>query len=170
MNVGSIPAEFFDGQANLTRGSLKEAGALHLAEILDLMQAHRVPSNIESAAFTATANDEWEDVDVVTLLNAALQNDSIRADEAVQLLCTLEVINGEAAVNNIKYAHGDTPDNDDTVRTFATAAAAGSEFIQGVVLITDGSGQIKFETDDIANVTVKVHLEGFQYVKKTAAS
>jgi len=170
MQVGNIPERHFDGQSNVTRASKKEAADLHLAELLDLMQLHRVPSNVEAAAFTAAANDTWEDVDVVTLLNAALSSDSIRTGEAVMLLCTLEVINGEAAVNNIKYGHGEMPDNDDTVRTFAMAGAVGSEFIQGVWLMTDDDGQIKFETDDTTNVTVKIHLEGFQYIRKSATS
>lgn len=162
MKVGQIPLSYFDGQGNIGRGVFHD-GDVPLAELLALMVPKRVPSNVETAAFTAAANDTWEDYDIVAALNAVMET-PIRSGEAVQLLGTLEFVNGEAAVNNAKYAHGGTPDDDDTVRTFATAAAAGSEFVRGVTLITDGQGNIKIEVDDIANLSFVFHLEAYQYV------
>ena len=169
MKVGAIGTNAFSGHGNLTKGSKKRSDDLHLAELLDLMLVHRVPSNVETAAFTAAANDAWEDYDVITALNAVLTT-PIRTGEAVKLLVTLELVNAEAAVNNVKYGHGGTPDNDDTVRTYAMTGAIGSDFIQGIELITDDSGYIKIETDDITNVTFVVHLEAYEYVKVSASS
>jgi len=168
MKVGAIPTEYFDGQANIGKGVVK-AGNVHLAALMAMLQEHRVPSNVETAAFTAAVNDTWEDYDIITALNAVLTN-PIRTGEAVKLMGTLELVNAEAAVNNVKYAHGDTPDNDDTVRTFAMTGAIGSDYIKGVVLITDDEGNIKIETDDVTNVTFVFHLESFQYVKTSAVS
>ncbi len=168
MKVGQIPADHFDGQANIGQGASKVDDE-NLATLLDLLTPHRVPSNVETAAFTAAVVDTWEDSDLISALNSVLST-PIRTGEAVRLLGTLEVINAEAAINNVKYAHGGTPDNDDTVRTFATAASIGSEFIHGVELITDADGNIKIETDDITNVTLVFHLESFQYVRATASS
>lgn len=168
MKLGQVPADYFDGQANIGKGVAK-SGDIHLAEMMDLMQIHRAPSNVETAAFTAAANDTWEDYDIITALNAVLTTD-IRTSEAVKLLGTLELVNAEAAVNNVKYAHGGTPDNDDTVRTFAMTGAIGSDYIRGVELITDTDGYIKIETDDITNVTFVFHLEAYQYVRATASS
>lgn len=168
MKVGAIPSEYFDGQSNIGRGNSK-TGDVHLAALIDALQEKRVPSNVETAAFTAAVNDTWEDYDIITALNAVLTT-AIRTGEAVKLMGTLELVNAEAAVNNVKYAHGGTPDNDDTVRTFAMTGAIGSDYIKGVVLITDDEGNIKIETDDITNVTFVFHLESYQYVKAAAAS
>lgn len=167
MKVGTITDNHFSGHGNMTKGSKKKFDDLHLAELLDLMQEHRVPSNIETAAFTPAVNDTWEDFDLIAALNLVLTT-QIRTSEAVKLRGTLEFVNGEAAVNNAKYGHGDMPDDDDTVRTFATAAASASEFVRDVELITDSVGQIKIEVDDRTNLTLVFHLESYQYVKTTA--
>lgn len=169
MKVGTILANFFSGHGNLTKGSKKKYDDLHLAELLDALLIHRVPGNVETAAFVPAANDVWEDYDLITALNEALTTE-IRTGEAVKLIGTLELVNAEAAVNNVKYASGDVPDNDDTVRTFAMTGAIGSDYIHGVELITDDEGQIKIETDDVTNVTFVFHLESFQYVKTAAQS
>lgn len=168
MKVGSISANHFSGHGNLTKGSMKKSGDAHLAELLDLMQMHRVPSNVETAAFTAAADATWEDYDLITALNLALTN-PIRTGEAVRLLGTLELVNAEAAVNNVKFGHGGTPDNDDTTRNQAMAGSIGSEYFV-VDLITDAEGNIKIETDDITNVTFVFHLEAFHYVRTSASS
>jgi hypothetical protein len=168
MKAGQIPVSHFDGQANIGQGASK-AGDLNLAELLDLMQEHRAPSNIETAAFAPAANDTWEDYDLIAALNAVLTTD-IRTGEAVKLFGTLELVNAEAAVNNVKYGHGGVPDDDDTVRTFAMTGSIGSDYIQGVTLITDTDGYIKIETDDITNVTFIFHLESYQYVRAAASS
>jgi hypothetical protein len=175
MKVGQIPIDHFDSGANMNRASRKpgvnaeaNAGDAHLAELLDLLMVHRVPGNIESAAATAAVDDTWEDFDVITLLNTALTTAAaplIRTGEAVMLYCTLEWVNGEAGVNNAKYANGGVPDDDDTVRDFATAAAAASGYEYGVWLVTDEDGNIKLEVDDVANLSLVVHLEAYQYVR-----
>lgn len=180
MKIGQISADHFEGQANTTKASRRpgtgdevNTGTLHLAELLDLMMLHRVPGNIETAAFTAAVVDMWEDAAVISLLNAALNAADaslIRTGEAVRLFGTLEVVNGEAAVNSLFFGHGGTPDNDDTRRPFATAASIGSEFIRPTDLITDPSGNIKIETDDIVNVMLIFHLEGYQYVRVADSS
>ena len=169
MKVGTITENHFSGHGNMTRGSKKRGDDLHLAELLDLMQEHRVPGNVETAAFTPAVNDTWEDFDLIAALNLALTT-PIRTGEAVKLRGTLEFVNGEAATNNAKYGHGETPDDDDTVRTFATAAAAASEYVRDVELITDDSGQIKIEVDDRTNLSFVFHVESFQYVKTVAQS
>ena len=168
MKVGQIPATYLDGQGNLGRAA-SAGGDIHLSELLDLMQEHRVPSNVETAAFQPAVVDTWEDYDIIAALNLVLTT-SIRSGEAVKLRGTLEFANGEAGVNNAKYGHGEMPDNDDTVRTFATAAAAASEYVRDVELITDGSGQIKIEVDDLTNLNLVFHLESFQYVHFVASS
>jgi hypothetical protein len=166
--VGNLLADYFDGQANIGQGASK-SGDENLVNVLALIMPTRVPSNVETAAFTAAANDTWEDYDLIAALNAVLTTD-IRTGEAVRLLGTLELVNAEAAVNNVKYGHGGMPDDDDTVRTFAMTGAIGSDFIQGVELITDDEGKIKIETDDITNVTFVFHLESYQVVRTTAGS
>lgn len=169
MKVGQIPTNYFDGQANIGEGGASKAGDVDLAALLDLLEIHRAPSNIETAAFTAAANDTWEDYDIITALNAVLTTD-IRTGEAVRLFGTLELVNAEAAVNNVKYGHGGMPDDDNTVRTSAMTGAIGSDFLFDVTLITDDEGNIKIETDDITNVTFVFHLESFQYVRATAST
>ena len=52
----------------------------------------------------------------------------IETGKAIHFWGVLEIINGEAAVNNVKIGDGEMPDNDDTVRIYATSAVAGSEF------------------------------------------
>jgi hypothetical protein len=173
MKVGQIPSNHFDGQGNTTRAGRVRDTDLVLAELLDLMQVHRVPGNIETAAFTAVANDTWEDTALVAALNTALDAVDaplIRVGEAVHLSGTLEIVNAEVGANNLFYGHGGTPDNDDTRRAFTTAAAIGSEFIRPVDLLTDADGNVKIETDDIANLTLVFHLEGYQYVRAVDSS
>ena len=166
MKVGTIPDNHFSGHGNLTKGAKKKYDDTHLAELLDLMQIHRVPSNVETAQHDPAADDTWEDWGIIADLNAVLTTD-IRTGEAVMLRGTLEYVNGEAATNNAKFADGGTPDDDDTVRSFATAAAAASEYEQHT-LITDVDGNIKVESDDVANLGFVFHLESFQYVKTAA--
>lgn len=133
---------------------------------------HRVPANIETAAWTAVADNTWEVKDIVALLNTALATalkPSIETSRAVMLFGTLEFVNAnEAAINNAKYADGETPDDDDTVQTFATAAAIGSEYERGIYIQTDDSGQIQFEVDDKANLSLVFHLTGYQYTNNSA--
>lgn len=169
MRVGQIPADYFDGQHNIGRGVSPSSDGVSLSELLELMVPRRVPSNVETAAFVAAANDTWEDYDIITALNAVLTT-PIRSGEAVELFGTLELVNAEAAVNNVKYGHGGMPDDDSTVRTFAMTGAIGSDFINDVTLITDGDGNIKIETDDITNVTFVFHLEAFRYTSYTAST
>jgi hypothetical protein len=169
MKVGTINENLFSGHGNLTKGSKKKYDDLHLAELMDALLIHRVPANVETAAFVPAANDVWEDFDLITALNAVLTTD-IRTGEAVRLVGTLELVNAEAAVNNVKYASGGVPDNDDTVRASAMTGSIGSDYLQGIELITDVDGQIKIETDDVTNVTFVFHLESFQYVKTAAQS
>jgi hypothetical protein len=166
--VGQIEERHFSGHSNLTRGSRKKYDDLTLAELLDLMVEHRVPSDIQTAPFTAVADNTWEDVDIITLLNAQLST-PIRTGEAVVLRGVFEFINGEAAINESKWGDGETPDNADKVDLFISKAAADSEFIPATV-ITDGSGQIKFETEDKANVTVRFHLKSFRYARFVASA
>lgn len=168
MKLGKIPSNYFDGQANIGHAASK-VGDVDLAALMDLMLEHRAPSNVETAAFTAAANDTWEDYDLIAAINAVLTTD-IRTGEAVKLFGTLELVNAEAAVNNVKYGHGGMPDDDNTVRTFAMTGAIGSDFINDVTLITDDEGNIKIETDDITNVTFVFHLESYQYVRADASS
>lgn len=169
MRIGNMRDDQFDGSMNIGRGTKGEFDDLELRDLLDAMMPHRVPGNVETAAFTVAVNDTWEDYDIITALNAVLST-AIRTGEAVRLFGTLEFVNGEAAVNNAKYGHGGMPDDDDTVRTFATAAAAASEYVRGVELITDGDGNIKIEVDDLTNLSFVFHLESFQYVRYTASS
>lgn len=168
MRVGQIPSGYLDGAAQLG-GASSLASDIPLAELLELMIPRRVPGNVETAQHDPAANDTWEDWDIITDLNAALTT-KIRTGEAVLLHGTLELVNGEAAVNNAKYGHGGMPDNDDTVRAYATQAAAASEFVQGVTLITDGDGNIKVESDDVTNLGFVFHLEMYQYVRYAASS
>lgn len=168
LKLGNLPANYFDGQANIGQSPVKP-GEMDLVSLLTGLLPVRVPTNVESVAFTAAVNDTWEDYDLISALNLVLTN-PIRTGEAVRLLGTLELVNAEAAVNNVKYGHGGTPDNDDTVRTFAMTGSIGSDYIQGVELITDDEGQIKIETDDITNVGFVFHLESYQIIKTTAGS
>ncbi len=126
----------------------------------------RVPANIETAAFTAAVNATWENYDLIAALNAVLAT-NIVTSRSVHLRGVLEFINAEAVAHQAKFADGDTPDNDDTTNVFTLAAAAGSEFLN-IDLITDASGQIKIEVDDITKVTIKFHLKSYSYVQNTA--
>lgn len=167
--VGALPSDHFDGGSNMTAAQRTAAANKTLAEHLHLMQVHRVPSDIQTDAFTAAVNDTWEDYDIVAALNGKLAAD-IRTGEAVLLRGTLETINGETAVNTVKYGHGGTPDDDDKVRSYSTEALIQSEYIRGVELMTDASGQIKIEVNDRTNLTLKFHLESFEYVHATASA
>lgn len=170
MKVGQILDDYLDGQHSIGRG-VHVGGDIPLAELLELMIPRRAPGNVETAQHDPAANDTWEDWDIITDLNAVLSTgNKIRTGEAVLLHGTLELVNGEAGVNNAKYGHGGMPDDDDTVRTYATQAAAASEFVHGVTLITDGNGNIKVESDDVANLGFVFHLEMYQYVRFTATS
>lgn len=178
MKVGQLDAKYFDGQGNIGRGTGKPSTSPDtvdppLAELLDLMMLHRVPGNIESAEFTAAANDTWEDYDLVAALNTALATagaPAIRTGEAVRLLGTLEVVNGNASANTVLYGHGGTPDDDDTRRTHTTPTSAGSEYLYDTELLTDSDGNIKIETDDVSNLGLVFHLEAYQYVRVADSS
>ena len=126
----------------------------------------RVPSNVETAAFTAAVNATWEDEDVVALFNAQTTTD-IETSKAIHFWGVMEIINSEAVPHTAKWADGGTPDNDDKVIQYAVSAAIGSDF-QDVDLYTDASGQIKIEVDDITKITMKLHLRGYRYVQNTA--
>lgn len=167
--VGSIDSRHFSGHSNLTRGSKKKTDDPDLAEMLDLMQLRRVPSNIETAAFQPAVVDTWEDFDLRAAINTALAVDQLRIGEAYRLLGTLELVNAEANANNVKFGHGGTPDDDDTTRNQAMAAAIASEFFV-VDLLTDADGNIKIEVDDLTNVTMVFHLEAYQIVKIAVAT
>jgi hypothetical protein len=166
--VGQIDERHFSGHSNLTRGARKKYDDLTLAELLDLMLEHRVPGDVQTAAFTAVADNTWEDVALVTLLNAQLST-PIRTGEAVVLRGVFEFINGEAAINESLWADGGTATGLDKEDLFISKAAAASEFVP-VTVITDGSGNIKFETEDKANVSVKFHLKSFRYARFVASA
>jgi len=167
--AGAVPAGMLAGQANMTKGSKTATENVHLAELLDLYLWRRVPSNIETAAFTAQINATWEDYDIIAALNTALTTD-IRLGEAVELLCTLEVIDaGGGADDTFKYANGDTPDGDDTLETIIPTDGV-TTLTYGVLLVTDSAGNIKIEISDITEITVVLHLEAYRYVKKVAAA
>jgi len=129
---------------------------------------YRVPANVETAPFAPAAAATWEDYDLVSALNAALTTD-ILTGHAVELRGEMEFVNAEAAANNAKWGDGDCPDNDDTVQKFTTAAAAASEYAETTV-VTDASGNIKIELDDITNLALVFHLRSFRYVNPTAVS
>lgn len=127
----------------------------------------RVPDNIETAAFTCLVNATWEDIDLRTLINTALTTavkDVIDVTKACRISGAMEFINSEAVAHACKYGDADLPDNDDTVREFTMAAAAGSEFAMADIVL-DAAGLFKVEVDDITKVTVKFHLNGYQYLQ-----
>lgn len=129
--------------------------------------ALRVPSNIETAAFTAAVNATWENYNIITALNLVLAT-NIAVTRAVQLRGVLEFITSDAlGPYEAKFNDGDAPDGDDTTNAFTTAAAAGSEFIN-VDLITDATGQIKIEVDDRTKLTMIFHLKSYSYVQNVA--
>ena len=128
----------------------------------------RVPSNIETAAWTAALVDTWEDEDMVALFNAALGT-NIETSKAIQFRGVLEIISADGLAHDTKIGDGGTPDNDDTVAEYASSLAIGSDFFD-VNLATDASGNIKFEVDDVANVTLVMHLKSFQYITNTAVA
>jgi len=169
MQIGELREGYFDGGANIGRGSGSSPGDLTLRELLDQYLPHRVPSNVETAAFTCAADDTWEDYDIITALNLVLTT-KIRTGEAVELRGTLELVNGEAAINNAKWGDGDTPDDDDTVTTYATQAAAASEYVHDLTIVTGEDGKIKIEVDDKANLSFVFHLQSFRYCKAAAIS
>jgi len=138
----------------------------HNQQISNLV--YRVPGNIETAAFTAAVNATWEDEDLVTLLNAVTTVD-IETNAAVRMVGVLEIANSAAAPHTAKTADGDTPDNDDTVVEYAVAAAIGSEFYD-VCFVTDASGNIKIETDDVTEVTFIFHLTSYEYAQPIATA
>lgn len=172
MKISSLPVDHFDGTKNMGRGTDGHDGMI-LRDLLDLMLVHRAPSNLKTAVFTATADATWEDVDLVALLNDVLTT-LIREGEAVELRGMFEVVNTEAFVNNVKWADGGTPDNDPSVKTFATAAASASEYVPAradvgadLILVTDDEGQIKIEVDDLAHVGFRFHLFSWRYARNT---
>jgi hypothetical protein len=128
------------------------------------------PGNVETAPFGAAVDATWEDLDLISLINAATTGDDIDTGRRVKLRGTLEVLSGDAAVHAVKYASGGTPDNDDTVKLYSTGGAAQSYFIPNVVLITDNLGQIKIEADVILQATFVFHLESYQYAQVAAGS
>jgi len=165
---GQLDARHFKGGSRI---GFDRGDSFELQDVIEKLRPKRVPANIETAAFTAQVNATHEDYALVTALNVALTAASkatIPTGEAVRLLGTLETVNIEAVAHSLKYAHGGTPDNDDTVRTYTTAGVAQSEYIKGVELLTDGSGQIKIEVDDITKLTVVFHLEGWQIIDYAA--
>lgn len=168
MYIGALDSGYFDGGKNLTYAQKTVAADLHLAELLDKMQVHRVPGAIETDAYTCAIVSTWEDWPLITQLNTKLAT-PIRTGEAVLLKGTIEWVNGEAAVNTAEYCHGGTPRPSDKIRSYSTGGATQSYF-SNVELITDGSGNVKLLINDLTNLHVKFHLESFQYVRKNAST
>jgi len=128
----------------------------------------RVPANIETAAFTAAVNATWEDFDLVAALNTALATavkDIIDVTKSVRLFGVLEFVNSEAVAHEAKWADAATPDNDDTVQVFTTAAAAASEYINAEIICSATDGFCKIEVDDRTKLTLIFHLQSYQYIQ-----
>jgi len=167
--IGKIDTAHFQGGANLQRGGKASVDSPTLGDAIAGVSWTPVPGNVETAVQSIAANSTPEDADVVSELDKVLSK-NLPSGERLLLYGTIEVINGEVATNNFTYIHGDTPDGDDTVRSFDTAAAVGSEFINGVTLFTDEAGNIRVSTDDIVNVTWVFHLEGYAVVRTDAGA
>lgn len=167
--IGHLPRGYFDNRENLEDATRRQDEELTLAELLHEMQWHPVPSDKQTAAHSCAASSAWEDWAVVTDLNLVLTS-PIRTAEAVELIGTLEVVSSEASVQNVKYADGETPDDDDKVRTYATGGAAQSYFVRGAHLVTDAAGKVKVECDDKDNTTFVFHLEAYRYVHEQATA
>lgn len=166
--VGSIPVDQFDGGANVHKGATSDYTKYTLAELLPLLQMQPV-GEVETAAAHPAVIGTYEDFNIVAALNAVLSSDhQIKTGERVMLMLTIEYVNAEAGINNVLYCHGGVASTSDKVRAYATLAAIASEYQRGVILVTDTDGCIKWQFDDITNLTIVFHLEGFQYVKSSA--
>jgi len=128
----------------------------------------RVPANLETAAFSCLVNATWEDIDLVALLNTALTTavkDIIDVTKSVYLHGVLEILNGDGLAHTVKWADAGTPDNDDTVKEFATLLAIGSEHTPCDIVCSHTDGFAKFEADVVAQATFVYHLTSFEYIQ-----
>jgi len=87
----------------------------------DSLTEYRVPSNIETAAFTAAVNATWEDENLVTLLNAATVSD-IQTSKSVHLFGVLEIITANAVAHTVLWGDGDSVALGDKVQQYTTPA------------------------------------------------
>jgi hypothetical protein len=130
---------------------------------------YHVPSNIATATFVPAVNATWENKDVVALFNAALATGEIAEDQRVRFRAVLRIANTENVAHEVKIGDGECPDGDVCVNTYPVNAAIGNEDYE-VDMITDASGQIKIEADDITKVTLALRLKSFSFVHPTAVA
>lgn len=129
---------------------------------------YRVPTDIQTAAFTGAVDGAWEDEDIVALLNASTVLD-VATGQSVRVRGSLEVIAADAVAHTVLYADGDTTAGIDKVTSYTTPAAIGSYFVDAD-LVTDASGNIKIQVDVVAQCTLRFHLKGYNYVVPVAVA
>lgn len=123
---------------------------------------------IETAAKSAGVDATAEEWGIVADLNTALTaagKDLLPTTKRLCLSGMMEVIQSAAAAEYAKWRHGDVADGADTERTYTTAAAAASYFIEVPFLFTDETGNIGIKIETVANITLKFHLEMYREIQ-----
>lgn len=135
------------------------------------IQMHRVPGDIRSASTIPADNATHEDYDLRGALNTALVaggKGSMGTSQAVMLRGVWQVNNNEAVAHEFRYADGGVADNDPAVLIYKTAAAAALYDVEAT-MITDASGNVKWEVDDRTKIDgIQFALTGWAYVKTAA--
>jgi len=78
---------------------------------------------------------------------------------------TLEIVQGAAAAEYAMWCHGDVADGADIFRTYTTAAAAASYFVEVPFLFTDETGNVGVKIETVANITLVFHLEMYREIQ-----
>ena len=135
------------------------------------VQFRRVPTDIRTASTIPAVNTTHEDYDIRGALNTALTaaGDAIMStSRAVILRGVWQVNNNEAVPHEFRYADGGVADNDPAVITYTTAAAAALYDIKDEI-VTDASGNIKWEVDDRTKIDgIQFALTSWAYAKTAA--